>query len=248
MKTEIVDVSATRKEIKIEVAPEDVRAEFERVTGEFARGANVPGFRKGHAPLGVIRTRYKKEIRSEVLQKIIPAAVNQAIGESGLAVIGEPDVHLDNQGLDNFGQEPIAIHTHVEVLPEVTLGQYKGLEGVRRVRPVSEETINRVIEDLRESSASLQPVEERGAEPGDTLTLDVRGRYIDPPEAEDVKAEDVELVIGGEGVLAEFNDNLTGARTDDARTFTVKYPEDFKAQGLAGKEIEYTATVTAVRR
>lgn len=248
MKTEIVDVSPTRKEIKIEIAPEDVQGEFARVSEEYARHASVPGFRKGHAPVAVIRTRFKKEIRSDVLQKVVPDFVSRAIEENGLQVIGQPELHFDNQGLDKLGQEPLSLHAHVEVLPEVELGAYKGLEAARRKRPVTEESVAQVIENLRESSASLQPVEDRGAEAGDTVTVNFTGRYLDPPSDEDINVEDVDVVLGAEGVLQEFTDQLAGARADDVKTFTVKYPADFNAQGLAGKEIEYTATVTAVRR
>ncbi|HVF57952.1 MAG TPA: trigger factor [Pyrinomonadaceae bacterium] len=248
MKTEIVDVSPTRKELKIEIAAEDVRAEYDRVSDQYAQQAAVPGFRKGHATRAVVRTRYKNEIRSEVLQRLVPDAINQAITEGGLQVLGEPDVHLENEGLDKFGQEPISLHAHVEVMPEVVLGEYKGIEGARRVRPVTDETVERMISDLREASASLQPVEDRAAEVGDTVTVDFQGRYIDPPEDEDINVEAVDVVLGGEGVLQEFTDNLKGMRPDEAKTFTVKYPSDFNAKGLAGKEIEYTATVASVRR
>ncbi|HEX8351290.1 MAG TPA: trigger factor [Pyrinomonadaceae bacterium] len=248
MKTEVVDVSATRKEIKVEIEAADVRAEFDRVTGEYARAATVPGFRRGHAPVGVVRTRFKKDIQGDVLKRLVPEAVEQAIAESGLQVIGQPDVHLDNEGLDKLGQESITLHAHVEVMPELSLGEYKGLEAARRTRPVGEEEVERVIENLREASASLQPVEERAAEEGDTVTADIRGRYLEPASDEDINVTDVDIVLGGEGVLPDFTEHLTGVRPDEAKTFTVAYPADFSAQGLAGKTIEYTATVTAVRR
>jgi trigger factor len=248
MKTEVTDVSATRKEIKIEIEAADVRAEFERVSSEYARGVTVPGFRKGHAPVAVVRTRYKKDIQGDVLKRLVPEAVERAIDESGLQVIGQPDVHLDNENLDKFGQEPITLHAHVEVMPELSLGEYKGLEAARRTRPVADEDVERVIENLREASAALQPVEERASEEGDTVTADVQGRYVEPPAEEDISVEDVDIVLGGEGVLPDFTEHLTGVRPDEAKTFTVVYPEDFSAQGLAGKTIEYTATVTAVRR
>jgi trigger factor len=258
MKTEISEVSQTRKEIKIEIEAADVRAELDRVTQEYARAVTVPGFRKGHAPVTVVRTRYKKDIQGDVLKRLVPEAVEQAIDESGLQVIGQPDVHLDNENLDKLGQESITLHAHVEVMPELDLGEYKGIEAARRTRPVTDEEIERVIENLREASASLQPVEDRAAQEGDTVTADVQGRYLDPPEDEDVNVSDVDIVLGGEGVLEEFNENLTGVQPDEARTFTVKYPDDFgpgaerqegeERKGLAGKTIEYTATVTAVRR
>jgi trigger factor len=248
MKTEVVDVSPTRKELKIELAAEEVRAEYERVTQEYARAASVPGFRKGHAPAAVVRTRYKKDIQTDVLQRMIPEAVNRAINEAGVEPIGQPDIHLDNQGLDKFGQEPISLHAHVEVMPVVPLGEYKGLEASRRLRPVTDETVEEVIQNLREASASLQPVEDRGAEDGDTVTIDVQGHYLDPTEDEDIKADEVNVVLGGEHVLPDFNENLKGTRPDEVKTFTVVYPADYTAQGLAGKTVEYTATVTAVRR
>jgi trigger factor len=248
MKTEVVDASETRKEIKIEIEAEEVRAEFERVTQEYARSVAVPGFRKGNAPASVVRTRFKKDIQGDVLKRLVPEAVEHAITESGLNVIGQPDVHLDNEGLDKFGQESISLHAHVEVMPDVALGEYRGLEAARRTRPVNDEEVERVIENLREASASLQPVEERASEEGDTVTVDIQGRYVEPPEDEDVNVSDVDIVLGGEGVLPEFTEQLTGVRPDEVKTFTVAYPEDFSAKGLAGKSVEYTATVTAVRR
>lgn len=248
MKTEVVDVSATRKELKIEIEEADVRAEFDRVTAEYSRAVTVPGFRKGHAPVAVVRTRYKKDIQGDVLKRLVPDAVEQAIGETGLQVIGQPDVHLDNEGLDKLGQGPISLHAHVEVMPELSLGEYKGLEAARRTRPVSDEDVERVIENLREASAALQPVEDRASEEGDTVTADIQGRHVEPPADEDINVEDVDIVLGGEGVLPDFTEHLTGVRPDEAKTFTVAYPEDFSAKGLASKTIEYTATVTSVRR
>ena len=248
MKTEIVDVSPTKKELKIEIDASDVRAEYDRVANEYVRRANVPGFRKGHAPLSVVRTRYKNEIRGEVLQKLVPDAVNRALDESGLQVIGQPDVHLDNQSLEKLGDGPVSLHAHVEVLPSVELGEYKGLAASRRTRPVTDEIVERTIQQLRESAASLQPVEDRGAEEGDALTVNFQGRFLNSEGEEDINVEDVEVILGGEGVHESFNENLAGARPDDVKTFTVKYPDDFPSKGLAGKEVEYTATVTAVRR
>ncbi|HEX5707391.1 MAG TPA: trigger factor [Pyrinomonadaceae bacterium] len=248
MKTEIVDVSETKKELKIEIDAAEVRAEYDRVSETYARQVSVPGFRKGHAPVSVIRTRFKNEIRGEVLQKLVPDAVNRALSESGLNVIGQPDVHLDTERLERLGQEPLSLHAHFEVLPEVELGQYRGLSAARRTRPVTDEMVEDVIRDLRENSAALLPVEGRGAAEGDTVTADFHGKILNPPEAEDIDVKDVDVVIGGEGVQPEFTEHLAGAREGDERTFTVNYPEDFTAQGLAGKEVEYTATVTSVRR
>jgi trigger factor len=249
MKTELVDVSPTRKELKIEIEPAQIRTAYNRISERYARGASVPGFRKGHAPQSVVRTRFKSEIRSDVLRELLPDAVNTAIGEHSLALIGEPDVQLDNtEALEHLGEEPITVKVGVEVFPEVKLEKYKGLEAVRRTRPVTDADIEKMIEGLREASASLEPVEDRGAEVGDTVTINVRGNFIDNPDEEDINADDVEVVLGGEGVQQEFTDNLQGTKTDDTKSFLVNYPEDFSSRGLAGKQVQYETTVTAVRR
>ena len=249
MKTELVDLSPTRKEIKIEIEPAQIRTAYDRISEHYAKGANVPGFRRGHAPTSVVRNRYKSEIRTEVLRELLPEAVNNAIVEHSLAAIGEPDVHLDNsQALENLGDEPIKVHVGVEVFPEIKLDKYKGLEAIRRTRPVTDDDIQKVIDGLRDASASLQPVEDRAAEVGDTVSVNVVGKFVDAPDEEDIKADDVEVVLGGEGVQQEFTDNLIGARPDDTRSFEVNYPEDFTAKGLAGKKVQYEAQVMAVRR
>ncbi|MDT5121808.1 MAG: trigger factor [Acidobacteriota bacterium] len=249
MKSEVVDVSPTRKEIKIEIEANTVRSAYDRISDRYAQAATVPGFRPGHAPRSVVRARFKDKIRGDVLQELVPQAVQDAIAEHALDVIGEPELHLDNsEGLDKIGTEPINVHVHVEVLPEITLGEYKGIEAARRVRPVTDEDVNRVIESLLEASASLQPVEDRGAEIGETVTVNFNGKFVETPEAEDINVEDVDVELGGEGVQEEFTDNLLGVKADEERMFTVNYPEDFTSKGLAGKKVEYTATVTAVRR
>ena len=120
MKTELIDVSPTRKEIKIEIEPEQIRSTFDRISQQYSKGANVPGFRPGHAPTSVVRTRYKSEIRSEVLRELIPEAVNNAINEHSLNALGEPNVELDNTtALERLGEEPLTIKVGIEVLPDV---------------------------------------------------------------------------------------------------------------------------------
>src|SRR6266550_9462749 len=139
MKTEVVEVSPTRKEIKIEIDTATVRRTYDRISDRYAKQASVPGFRPGHAPRAVVRNRFKSEIRAEVLQHLIPDAVNQAIDKHELNAIKEPDVELENAaGLEKFGEEPISVKVNVEVLPKVEVQDYKGLEVARRVRPITD--------------------------------------------------------------------------------------------------------------
>lgn len=249
MKTELTNVSPTRKEIKIEIEPAKVRDTYDRISDEFIKKAKVPGFRDGHAPRSVVRTRYKNEIRTEVLRELVPDAVNDAIIEHSLDAIGEPDVHFENEEtLERLGEESIKVKVGIEVPPEVTLGDYKGLAATRKTRPVTDDDINETIESLREGLAAMVPVEDRASELGDTVTINALGKEIDQPDAEEIKVDDIEVVLGGPNVQKEFTENLTGVKPDDKKTFTVEYPSDFSTPQLAGKKVEYEMEVTAVRR
>jgi len=248
MKTELKEISATKKQIDVEIDADAVRAVYDRISDNYAKAATVPGFRPGHAPRAVVRARFKDQIRTEVLRELLPDAVQSAIAEHKLAALGEPEVNLENtEGLDQLGQKPILFNLNVDVLPEIKLGNYKGIEVARQTRPVNAKDVERVIEQLRENSASLQPVEDRGAQIGDTVTANFLGKFVKEPEAEPINVTDVDVVLGGEGVVQEITDNLTGAKADDEKTFLVDYPENFSAKGLAGKSVEYTVKVTAVR-
>jgi trigger factor len=249
MKNELIDVSPTRKEIRIEIEPEEIRSAYDRISKQYSKAATVPGFRPGHAPTSVVRTRYKSEIRSDVIRELLPDAVNAAIAEHSIHAIGEPNVELDNtEALDNLGDQPITVKVGLEVLPEITLSEYKGLEITRRLRPITDADIDRVIDEFRNSTAAFMPVEDRPSELGDTVTINARGKFADEPDAEEIKVDDVEVVLGGPGVQQEFTENLTGVRPEETKTFLVDYPQDFSSPGLAGKKVEYAAEVTAVRK
>src|SRR5438445_12622646 len=248
MKTELKEISPTRIQIDVEIDADAVRAVYDRISDNYAKAANVPGFRPGHAPRAVVRTRFKDQIRTEVLRELLPSAVQQAVEEHKLEPLGEPELNLENsEGLNQLGQQPIAFNVNIDVLPDIKLGEYKGLEATRRTRPVKDEDVERVIEQLRENSASLEPVEDRGAQIGDTVTANFHGKFVDTPAAEPIKVQDVDVVLGGQGVVQEMTENLMGANADDEKTFSVNYPQNFSAKGLAGKNVEYTIKVTAVR-
>src|SRR6266849_10347939 len=120
MKTELKELSPTRKQIDIEIEPEAVRAVYDSISDRYAKAANVPGFRPGHAPRGVVRTRFKEQIRSEVLRELLPDAVQKAIDEHKVEPLGEPELNLETaEGLDPLGEKPISFQVNVEVLPEI---------------------------------------------------------------------------------------------------------------------------------
>src|SRR5687767_2266457 len=107
MKTELLDVSPTRKEIKIEIEPKAVRESYDRISDRYAKQATIPAYSPGHAPPSGVRTRFNAEMRGEVLQELVPEAAHPAIEQHKLDAVGNPDVHLENtETLEKFGDEP----------------------------------------------------------------------------------------------------------------------------------------------
>lgn len=247
MKTELKEVSPTQREIHIEIEPEAVKAVYHKVSQKYAKAATVPGFRKGFAPLDVIRLRYKEDIQNEVLRELLPEQVQAAIEEHGLQPLSEPNLHFDDfENLKVNGSQPLSLHIHVEVMPEIPTPEYKGLEAVRRVRPVPTGEMDRIIDQRRQGEASLVPVENRKSEAGDTLLVDLEGTFEDEPEADPIKAEDLEITLGDEGIEQSFTENLVGLAEDEEKEFTVTYAEDFNSPMLAGRTVNYKAKVKSV--
>ena len=146
MKSELKEISPTQREIHLEIDADVVKAAYGKVSQKYAKRANVPGFRKGFAPIEVVRMRFSEEIRSEVLQEVIPGQVTAAIQEHDLHPLAEPHLHLEDQeNVKVNGSQPIKLHVHVEVMPEIPTPKYKGIEVTRRVKPVADGEVEDLI-------------------------------------------------------------------------------------------------------
>jgi trigger factor len=247
MKTELIEISPTRREIKIEIEPEAVREVYDKVSRKYAQKASVPGFRKGLAPLDVVRLRFRDEINSEVMQQLLPEKITEAIREHDQIPITEPHVHLANQQeLKLNGTQPVSINIHFDVMPEIPAPEYKNIELVRRVRPVADAEIEDVIEERRQEQSVLIPVENRKSENGDTVIVDLTGTFADEPDAEPIVVDNLEIPLGDEVIEAAFTENLLGVEEDEEKEFTVSYHENFSSPGLAGKTVNYKAKIKSV--
>ena len=247
MTTDLIDVSPSRKEIKIEIEAAEVREVYNKVSRKFAKGAQVDGFRPGFAPVDVVRMRYKDQIKSEVLQDLIAPMIAEAIQEHDLQPLVEPHLHLeDAENVKVNGSQPISLSVLVEVMPEIAAPNYKELEVVRRIRPLADDEVESMIDERRQESATLIPVEDRKAENGDMVIVDLEGTFTDDADAEPIKADDLEIKLGDDVIEKSFTENLIGVEEDDEKEFTVTYPEDFTSPLLAGKTINYKAKIKSV--
>ncbi len=243
LQVSVADLSQCRKDLTIEIAADEVRAEYDKAYEAYTRHAKIPGFRPGRVPRGVIKQRFAKEIREHVVGNLLPHALEHAIKDHKLAIISEPQI----DEISVSEGEPLKFTASVETLPEFELKGYKGLKMTKRVARVTDEDIERVLERFRESAAEFVPVEDRPSQDGDFVSANIVGKYVEPQEEEDLKTDDVQIEIGSKSTLQEFSENLRGVKADDVREFRMQYPENFGSQGLGGKTLDFTATVVAVR-
>ncbi len=247
MNTELIDVSDTNKEIRIEVSPDEVRQVYDSVSKKYANQAQVPGFRKGLAPLDVIRMRYKEEIKNDVIQELLPPKVTEAIQQHDIQPLAEPHLHLeDAENLKVNGSQPIVLKVHVEVMPEIPEPEFEGLTATRRVRPVNDDEIENIIEERRSQDSTLIPVEDRKSQEGDLVIVDLVGTFKDEEDAEPIEVNDLEVQLGDELIEKSFTENLIGVEEDEEKEFTVEYPQEFSSPALAGRTVNYKAKVKSV--
>lgn len=247
MKAELKEVSPTRREIHLEIPGDALKDAYNAVSKKYSNNASIPGFRKGFAPLDVVRVRYKEEIRSDVLQRVLPEKVTEAIRDLKQQPLSEPQLHLeDAENVKVNGSEPIKLHVHFEVMPEIPMPKYEGMELTRRVRKVEDGELEDLIANRLQEQAALIPVEGRPSELGDTVIADLEGKFDDDPDGEPITATDLEVKLGDEVIEKAFTENLVGVKEDDEKEFTVTYPEEFSSPALAGKTIHYKAKIKSV--
>jgi trigger factor len=230
-----------RRELELEIPADVVSKKMESVAKEFARLASVPGFRRGKAPVSLIRRRFAEDIKGEVLQSLVPERVEKAVAEQKLTPVSQPQVDK----LDYTEGQPLKFRAVFEVLPEFELGDYKNLAFEMPTMDITEADINKTLEEMRERAATFAPVEGRAVEDGDFAQVKLLGT---PDGGGDpLQAESVLCHIGAEETMEPFNTNLKGANVGDHKNFDVDYPADYPDPKLAGKKYHYAVEVLGIK-
>ncbi len=233
-----------KRELVIEIPFDLVRKESESLATQYARTARVPGFRPGRVPRELILRRFRESIREEVAQTLLPRFFEDTVKEQKLAVVGNP--RFENLKIED--DQPLTCKVSFEIYPAIEVGDYKGLEVSEERAAVTDADIEKAIEELREGAATFEVVEDRPAADGDVLNVRYEGRDVKFPKAALIESTEGTVRLGEKNTLAEFNQNLQGARPGDVREFEVTYPEDFPESKLAGKTVRFRAEVQAVKR
>ena len=232
-----------KREIAVEVPADIVSQQTESVIQKLQKAARLPGFRRGKVPASVIRQRFAEEIKSEVVEALVPRWFRQEAEKQGLIPVSQPrvsDLHVE------LG-EPLRFTATFEVLPEIEVAGYKELRVEKADTAVSEPEVDDSLNHLREQHATFLVVEDRPLQDGDFAQVSFEGRP-QGAEAKPVNVDDVMVEIGGADTVPEFTDNLRAARPGEQRTFDVAYAADFSDQRLAGKTLSYTVSVKAIKQ
>jgi len=234
--------SGTRREIQIEIPAEDVSRETENQIQKYQKLARLPGFRRGHVPASIIRQRFSEDIKSEVVDALVPRYFRQETDRQGLIPVSQPrvsDLHIHDG-------EPLRFTASFEVMPEIKVEGYKELRVDKPAVSVTDEDVAQALNNLREQHATFTAVEGRPLAEGDFAQVSLDGQPKDG-EGKPVHMDDLLVEIGGKSTMPEFTENLRGSSVGDERSFDVVYPQDFADQRLAGKTFTYAVKVAAIK-
>jgi trigger factor len=245
MTANVTRLDENKVRLDIEVTPETVRQGVEAKIRELGRQVRVPGFRPGKAPRRVIENRLGRDyIYMEALQDQLPGWYSQAIIETDVRPIDQPEIHFDDPPDEEAG---FKFSATVEVRPEATLGDYRGLEVPRREIEISEEDVEDRIEELRSQFATLAAVEGRPAQEGDFVILDFSGERLAGGPLEGAEAEDYMLEIGRGELLPDFEQNIVGMNAGERKQFGVTFPMDYSEEALRGESVLFNVHTKEIK-
>lgn len=227
-------------EVPAEKFEEAVQHSYNKNKGKF----NIPGFRKGKAPFNMIKKMYGVGVFYEdAVDEVIDASYPDAAKESGLEIVSRPSISIEE-----IEEGKAFVYTAVvAVKPEVTLGQYKGVEVQKTKSEVTEEDIETEIKRAREKNSRLITVEDRGIEDGDQVTIDFDGS-VDGKRFEGGKAEDYPLTIGSHTFINNFEEQLIGKTTGEECEVNVTFPAEYHVEELKNKPAVFKVKVKEIQR
>lgn len=229
--------------LTFEVTVEEFDQALDQAFKKVSKDVQIPGFRKGKIPRGLFEKRFGVEsLYQDAVDIVLPAAYTKAIDETGIFPIAQPEVDIEQieKGKD------LVFTAVVEVKPEVTLGEYKGLEVEEQSVEVTDEDVTNEIEQLRARHAELVVKEEGKVEEGDTAVIDFEG-FIDGEAFDGGKGENHALEIGSGQFIPGFEEELVGKETGEDTEVEVTFPEDYHAEELAGKKAVFKVKIHEVK-
>jgi trigger factor len=234
-------IEGCKHALDVIIPVEDVSSETTKVVEEIQKRVRLPGFRPGKAPVSLIRKNFADDVRQKVLEKLIPKALNKEFENQNLRVVGSPtikDVHFHDGEAVHFKAE-------FETYPEFELKEYRGISVPYHDPEITEQDVDKRIEEIRDQKATYANMDPRPLENGDFAVLSLESLSgVEPP----VQSDEMMLEIGGPDSLEGFTENLRGLSPGEEKEFDVSYPEDYGQERLAGKTIKFRAQIKGIRK
>jgi trigger factor len=242
------------REIEVEIPADEVTKSFRSVLKRYQKLAKIPGFRPGKVPESVLRNRFGKSIRDEVVEAILPPHFRAAMDEKGLRPVSQPQV--SNLQLEE--DQPLRFRAVFEVMPEFSVDGYQEVKVEKPSTDLTDDEFDAELERLRDAHSTMEPVtEDRGLQDGDwaqiSFTGELHGENAEGAEGEaaqpqPIEGHDVSVEIGGKDTVEAFSDALRGAKPGQELKFEVSYPPDFGQKRMAGRTVAYAVEVRGIRK
>ena len=234
-----------KREISVEIPAEEVTRETETLVAKYQKVARLPGFRTGHVPASIIRQRFKEDLKSDVVDALVPRYFRMEAEKLGMIPVSQPrvtDLHIHDG-------EPLRFKASFEVLPEIKVEGYKELRADHPEIVVTDQELEDALNNVREQHATFASVEGRTLADGDFAQASMDGRPKDSDDkTQPVHMDEVLIEIGGKNTVPEFSANLRGANAGEEKEFEVAYPADAEDKRLAGKTFVYTVKIQAIKQ
>lgn len=243
MSVQVEKLEKNMAKLTIEVSSEEFEKAIAKAYKKNKNKISMPGFRKGKAPRAMIEKMYGKGVFYEdAANSIIPDAYADAAKESELEIVAQPEIDVTQIE----SGKPFIFTATVALKPEVTLGEYKGIEVEKKEVEVTDEEVDTEINRVRESNARMIDIDDRAAQDGDTVVIDFDG-YVDGKQFEGGKAEDYSLVLGSHSFIDNFEEQLEGKNIGEDVTVNVTFPENYHAEELQGKPAEFKVKIKEIK-
>ena len=243
MSVQVETLEKSMAKLTIEVSAEEFETALDKAYKKNKNKISLPGFRKGKAPRAMIEKMYGAGVFYEdAANDLIPDAYESAAKESELEIVAQPsiDVTQIEKG------KPFIFTATVAVKPEVTLGEYKGIEVEKKTAEVTDEELQAEIDKVRESNSRMITVDDRAVQDGDITTIDFEG-FVDGEPFEGGKGEDYPLTIGSHSFIDNFEEQLIGKNIGEETEVNVTFPEQYQAEELQGKPAVFKVTIKEIK-
>ena len=243
MNVAVKDISTVKKQMVIDLGPEQIDKELGKAYEKFRKKAKIKGFRPGKAPLNVIKRLYQDQVRMEVMEELVQDAYGKALQEHKFSPLAPPAIENLSFPEDN---SLLSFEATLEVLPEFSIDSYEYIELQKYSVEVDVAEVDAEMDKLRQSMAQFKTIDERPSQEGDTLVIDFAGR-LDGVEFEGGSAEGFSIEVGSGRFIPDLERQLAGLELDQSYDLEAVFPDDYNKAELAGKKTVFTVTVKSIR-